>query len=74
MTKIRGLSVINEASLHSDGRKLLEKIDKLFESDIIQKVYITSKDFDVLLKAVMPSYRDDCKQIIAHQGKQIVRG
>ena len=73
MRNITGFSAINEYKLNSEGRKLLEKIDRLFESDMIKKVDIISKDFDILLKAVIPSYRDDCNDIIPHQGKQIVR-
>ena len=57
MHKIRGITLINDSKLSFESRDLLKKIDKLFESDMICKVLILAKDFDILLKAVMPSYK-----------------
>lgn len=72
--KIRGFTLINEPRLNSEGRKILKKIDDIFTFETVRNVTICSKDFDILLKAVLPSYRDDCKDLIPYQGKQIVRG
>lgn len=72
--KIRGFTLINEPKLTFEGRKILKRINDIFSFETVRNVTICSKDFDILLKAVLPSYRDDCKDLIPYQGKQIVRG
>lgn len=69
----KGFTTINEAQLKTEGREIMRKIRKVF-SFYVTRVTICSKDFDVLFKAVFPSFQKDCKNEISFDGKSIFRG
>lgn len=71
-----GFSPINEPKLTYEGRELMKTINKALDGSLIRsgKITLRSKEFDILLDAVIPSFKNDCRDVIPHKGKSIVRG
>lgn len=70
-----GLTLIDEYRLNREGRKILERVKKIFSDTYqVNKVEISSKEFDILRKAVFPSFHKDCDKSIVFCGKSILRG
>jgi len=68
-------SAINEYQLKGEGKEIFKTIRKVFEGSLVKsrQIKLRSKEFDILLDAVMPSFKNDCQDVIPYYGNSIVR-
>lgn len=70
---------INRWKIKPEGRKVLERIEKMINSPLykntsVKQIRLKSHEFDLLIEGLSPSYREHCKdEIYDVMGFTIVR-